>query len=195
MRADRLRWNPFQRPPARRLFVSIWVSSTVARPSVGQTLDDRQRRQGKRDDLPTVLNIVDTWHARIGRLGMTDVASFNPHKEEDEGYLAAKVGQSRSRNPYPRGTIRHENWRLGWQIKAEVIRREFDEGYLAAEAEAGQTLSQNPYPRGTIRYEEWRLGWQIKTNEAQRAIRLEQEDITVRTSDHDNGSSRKLSGS
>jgi len=101
---------------------------------------------------------------------MTHVTSLNPHKEEDEGYLAAEAGQSRSKNPYPRGTIRHEHWRLGWQVKIDELRRESDEGYLAAEA--GQSLSRNPYPRGTIRYEEWRLAWQVKTSETQRAIRL-----------------------
>jgi ribosome modulation factor len=103
-------------------------------------------------------------------MGMTDLTSFNPHKEEDEGYLAAETGQNLARNPYPRGTIRHEEWRRGWQIKADENRRDKGEGYLAAEA--GQSLSQNPYPRGTIRHAEWRSGWQIKTDENQRAIRL-----------------------
>lgn len=101
---------------------------------------------------------------------MTDVTSCNPHKEEDEGYLAAETGQSLSRNPYPRRTIRYEQWRRGWQIKSDETRRDKGEGYQAAEA--GQSLSQNPYPRGTIRYAEWRSGWQVKSDESQRAIRL-----------------------
>jgi ribosome modulation factor len=101
---------------------------------------------------------------------MTDGSSCNPHKEEDEGYLAAEAGETRSRNPYPRGTIRFEEWLRGWQIKADESRRDKGEGYLAAEA--GQSLAQNPYPRGTIRFAEWRAGWQIRTDENQRAIRL-----------------------
>jgi hypothetical protein len=101
---------------------------------------------------------------------MTDVTAFNPHKEEDEGYLAAETGQKLSRNPYPRGTIRHDEWRRGWQTKTDETRRDKGEGYLAAEA--GQTLSQNPYPRGTIRYADWRAGWQTKSDETQRAKRL-----------------------
>lgn len=98
------------------------------------------------------------------------MTSLNPHKEEDEGYLAAEGGQKASRNPYPRGTIRHAEWRRGWQIKTDETRRDKDEGYLAAEA--GQSLSQNPYPRGTIRHAEWRSGWQCKSDETQRAVRL-----------------------
>lgn len=101
---------------------------------------------------------------------MTEMPSCDPHKEEDEGYLAAESGLHFSRNPYPRGTIRHEEWRRGWQIKADETRREKGEGYLAFEA--GRSLAQNPYPRGTIRYAEWRAGWQLKNDEAQRAIRL-----------------------
>jgi ribosome modulation factor len=101
---------------------------------------------------------------------MTDAASFNPHKEEDEGYLAAEAGQSHVENPYPRGTIRYEEWRRGWQIKRDEAKREGDEGYMAAEA--GRSQGDNPYPRGTIRYEEWRCGWQVKRDEIQRALRL-----------------------
>jgi hypothetical protein len=51
------------------------------------------------------------------------VTSFNPHKEEDEGYLSAEAGQSLSENPYPGGTIRHEQWRRGWHIKSDETQR------------------------------------------------------------------------
>jgi hypothetical protein len=101
---------------------------------------------------------------------MTVVPSCNPHKEEDEGYLAAESGLHLTRNPYPRGTIRHEEWRRGWQIKTDETRRDKGEGYLAAES--GLTLAQNPYPRGTIRFAEWRSGWQLKNEATLRAIRL-----------------------
>jgi hypothetical protein len=101
---------------------------------------------------------------------MIDENACNPHKEEDEGYLAAEAGLAVSRNPYPRGTIRFEEWMRGWQIKTAETRGDKGEGYLAAEA--GQTLSQNPYPRGTIRFAEWRTGWQVKNAERQRAVRL-----------------------
>jgi ribosome modulation factor len=101
---------------------------------------------------------------------MTNATPCNPHKEEDEGYLTAETGRSLSENPYPRGTIRYEEWRRGWQIKRDETKREGDEGYLAAGN--GQSLSENPYPRGTIRYEEWRCGWQAKRDEIQRAVRL-----------------------
>jgi hypothetical protein len=105
---------------------------------------------------------------------MTDSTSFNPHKEEDEGYLAAKAGLRLAANPYPRGTIRHDHWRRGWQLKTEGIPKEKDEGYLAAKA--GMRITANPYPRGTIRYEEWRCGWHVKSDETQRAIRLAETD-------------------
>jgi hypothetical protein len=101
---------------------------------------------------------------------MTDVNPCDPHKEEDEGYLAAEAGEKLSRNPYPRGTIRFEEWSRGWQIKTDEGRLEKGEGYLAAEA--GQSLSQNPYPKGTIRFSEWRISWQIRTAQRQRAMRL-----------------------
>jgi hypothetical protein len=101
---------------------------------------------------------------------MADERACDPHKEEDEGYLAAESGQTRSANPYPRGTIRFEEWLRGWQVKTDESRRDKGEGYIAAEA--GLTLSQNPYPRGTIRFAEWRTGWQIKADERQRALRL-----------------------
>ena len=93
-----------------------------------------------------------------------------PHKEEDEGYLAAEAGQKINENPYPRGTIRHKEWRRGWQIKNDVTHKEENEGFQAAAA--GHGLSDNPYPRGTIRYDEWRRGWHIKSDETRRAIRL-----------------------
>jgi ribosome modulation factor len=105
--------------------------------------------------------------------GMSDGTSCNPHKEEDEGYLAAESGLNLAKNPYPKGTIRHEEWRRGWQIKTDETRREKGEGYMAAEA--GRSLAQNPYPRGTIRFAEWRSGWQLRNEEAQRAIRLGRE--------------------
>ena len=53
----------------------------------------------------------------------TDASSFNPHREEDEGYLAAEAGQGSTDNPYPRGTIRYEEWRRGWQIKRDETQR------------------------------------------------------------------------
>jgi hypothetical protein len=31
--------------------------------------------------------------------------------------VAAVAGQSLSTNPHPRGTIRYEEWRVGWQIR------------------------------------------------------------------------------
>ena len=54
---------------------------------------------------------------------MTDATSFNPHKEEDEGYLAAEAGRRLSDNPCPRGTIRHAEWRRGWQRMSDETRR------------------------------------------------------------------------
>ena len=54
---------------------------------------------------------------------MTDGTSSNPHKEEDEGYLAAEAGQRLSDNPYPRGTLRYNHWRRGWCIKHNEIPR------------------------------------------------------------------------
>jgi hypothetical protein len=101
---------------------------------------------------------------------MSDVSSCNLHKEEDEGYLAAEAGQAVSSNPYPRGTIRYEEWTRGWQIKIAESRLEKDDGYRAAEA--GASLAANPHPRGTIRHAEWRKGWQVKSAAMQRAARL-----------------------
>jgi hypothetical protein len=101
---------------------------------------------------------------------VTEVTSCNPHKEEDEGYLAAEARVLLSKNPYPRGTIRYDEWRRGWQIKKSEGHHEQDEGYQAAVG--GLTLAQNPHPRGTIRYSEWRRGWQTRSEEAQRARRL-----------------------
>lgn len=34
--------------------------------------------------------------------------------QDDEGYLAAKAGASFTENPYPTGTMRHDDWRRGW---------------------------------------------------------------------------------
>ncbi len=101
------------------------------------------------------------------------MAVCNPYEQEDEGYLAAEAGLNLASNPYPRGTIRYQEWMRGWQFKIAEIRADRGEGYLAAEA--GQSLSQNPYPRGTIRNLEWRNGWQIRWTERQRAIRLGRE--------------------
>jgi hypothetical protein len=110
---------------------------------------------------------------------MSGVTSCNPHKEEDEGYLAAEAGQSLSDNLYPCGTIRHEHWRRGWRIRTEEARRRVklgsgngqeDEGHRAAEA--GQRVSENPYPNGTIRHDDWLRGWRVKNDEAGRAVRL-----------------------
>ena len=101
---------------------------------------------------------------------MRDVPPCNPHKEEDEGYLAAKDGRPLATNPYPRGTIRYEQWRLGWQCRTDAALRMKDEGYLAAET--GKSLTENPHPRGTIRYSDWRSSWQIRQAEMQRANRL-----------------------
>jgi ribosome modulation factor len=104
---------------------------------------------------------------------MTNATAFNPHKEEDEGYLAAESGRKLSDNPYPRGTIRHSEWQRGWQVSRSVIRQEENDGYQAAEG--GRSLTENPYPRGTIRYDQWRRGWQRKCDEIQRAVRLGRE--------------------
>jgi ribosome modulation factor len=110
---------------------------------------------------------------------MSDVTSFNPHKEEDEGYLAAEAGQSLSDNIYPCGTIRHEHWRAGWRVKTEEARRSVrlgsgqgqdDEGYLASAA--GLSVFANPYPGGTIRHDDWLRGWRIRRDEHARATRL-----------------------
>jgi hypothetical protein len=87
-----------------------------------------------------------------------------PDREEDEGRLAAAAGLSIAKNPYPRGTIRYEEWRRGWRMNADQSQEQEIEGRLAAEA--GQNLAKNPYPRGTIRYEQWRRGWHLKRNEA-----------------------------
>ena len=60
---------------------------------------------------------------------MAEVTACNPHKEEDEGYLAAEAGQKLSQNPYPKGTIRYEEWRRGWQIKIDALRLMRDGGF------------------------------------------------------------------
>ena len=120
---------------------------------------------------PSASGSTGTW--MIGRVRMSDATSFNPHKEEDEGHLAAEIGRRLSENPYPRGTIRYAEWRRGWQIGRSVTHDEENDGYLAAEC--GQSLAQNPYPRGTIRYDQWRRGWQKKNDETQRAVRLGRE--------------------
>jgi hypothetical protein len=108
---------------------------------------------------------------------MTNITSSNPHKEEDEGYLAAQSGQGLSQNPYPRGTIRYEQWKRGWCIRRDKTQKEWNEGCIAAEG--GQKLSQNPYPRGTIRYEQWRHGWHITRDGSRHASRLVDNDICI----------------
>jgi hypothetical protein len=45
------------------------------------------------------------------------------NRQEDEGYLAAETGRSLLENPYPYGTIRHEDWRRGWGIKNDETQR------------------------------------------------------------------------
>jgi len=104
---------------------------------------------------------------------MADTTSCNPHKEEDEGFLAAEAGRRLSDNPYPRGTIRYSEWQRGWQIGRATGPREENDGYQAAEH--GKGLAQNPHPRGTIRYDQWRRDWQRKTDETMRAVRLGRE--------------------
>jgi hypothetical protein len=111
---------------------------------------------------------------------MTDVNPCNPHKEEDEGYLAAEAGRGLAENIYPCGTIRFEHWRRGWRIKKDEIQRavklgtgegQEDEGYIAAAT--GRSLAENPYPSGTIRHDHWRRGWSTRNLEVQRAARLD----------------------
>jgi hypothetical protein len=113
---------------------------------------------------------------------MSDSTTYNPHKEEDEGYLAAAAGRALSANIYPVGTIRYEHWRRGWRIRYDETRRavrlgqgqgQEDEGYLAAAA--GCKLTENPYPSGTLRYDDWRRGWGTRTDQTQRACRLNRE--------------------
>src|SRR5215469_2903639 len=43
--------------------------------------------------------------------------------QEHEGSLAADAGLSLSQNPYPCGTIRHDDWRRGWHAKNAQNRR------------------------------------------------------------------------
>jgi hypothetical protein len=106
-----------------------------------------------------------------------DTTPGNPHKEEDEGYLAADAGCGIAANIYPCGTIRFEHWRRGWRIRHNEINRSADlghgqesEGYRAAAS--GQPLAENPYPFGTIRHDHWRRGWCIHSEAVQRAARL-----------------------
>src|SRR5580704_19628481 len=110
--------------------------------------------------------------AAFGRieLAMSDVTSCDPHKEEDEGYLAAESGVRLTANPYPRGTIRHDEWRRGWHIKRDGNLLVNHDGYLAAEA--GKSLAENPHPRGTLRFDQWRRSWRLKQDEVSRAMRL-----------------------
>ena len=101
---------------------------------------------------------------------MSDVTETCPFKQEDEGYLAAEAGLRLNANPHPCGTIRHEEWRRGWQKKRDEARHEHDEGY--AETDPSLSLSDNPHPAGTIRHAQWRKHWQLKRDRAQRALRL-----------------------
>jgi hypothetical protein len=105
---------------------------------------------------------------------MSDVTALNPFKQEDEGYLAAEAGLRLADNPHPQGTIRHEEWRRGWQMKRDETKHEHEEGY--DETDASMNLSDNPHPPGTIRYAQWRKHWQIKREKAMRALRLGQAD-------------------
>ncbi len=73
---------------------------------------------------------------------MSNTTSLNPHKEEDEGYLAAESGRKLSENPYPRGTIRYSEWRRGWHLWRAVTLLEENDGYLAAQS--GQGVSSEP---------------------------------------------------
>ena len=98
------------------------------------------------------------------------MTACDPDREEDEGYVAAKAGRALSENPHPRGTIRYRQWRLGWQIRANEVRKLDDEGYQAAQA--GKRLSDNPHPKGTIRYEQWRHAWHLHRDESRRTARL-----------------------
>ena len=43
--------------------------------------------------------------------------------QDDEGYRAAEAGQRLLENPYPCGTIRHDDWRRGWHIKNDETQR------------------------------------------------------------------------
>jgi hypothetical protein len=97
------------------------------------------------------------------------VTRYDPHKEEDEGYLAAEGGQRIDRNPYPPGTLRHDHWRRGWHMRQAEIQLDRD----AAGSEAvGARLADNPHPPGTIRYAEWRRTWLTKHGRGDRAARL-----------------------
>ena len=98
------------------------------------------------------------------------MSPYAPHEEEDAGYLAARSGCGLADNPYPKGTIRYEEWRRGWQIQRDELRVEQDEGFLAGAS--GQSLSENPHPRGTIRHDQWRRGWLMKQDQAKRVSRL-----------------------
>jgi hypothetical protein len=109
---------------------------------------------------------------------MNELTPVNPHKEEDEGYVAAEQGRDVSANPYPKGTIRHKEWRVGWQSRHDNQRERDNDGFRAAEA--GVPLTENPHPRGTIRYDQWRRGWQIKNADIQRCQRL---NLVTQTSD------------
>jgi hypothetical protein len=102
---------------------------------------------------------------------MNEMTPVNPHREEDEGYLAAETGLELTNNPYPKGTIRHKEWRMGWQSRHDNARERDNDGYRAAEG--GLQLADNPHPRGTIRFDQWRRGWQIKNADIQRVKRMQ----------------------
>ena len=56
----------------------------------------------------------------------------NPHKEEDEGYLAAEAGKKLADNPYPLGTLRHADWRQGWLGRTAEVQRAIRLGRVPA---------------------------------------------------------------
>lgn len=68
---------------------------------------------------------------------MTRRTARNPHKEEDEGYLAAEAGQKLADNPYPAGTLRHADWRHGWLSKGAEAERAIRLGRVTASAGRG----------------------------------------------------------
>ena len=70
---------------------------------------------------------------------MTDVTPCNPHKEEDEGYLAAEAGRSLSDNIYPVGTDVFK-WTAASRF---VIRPDFYAGLLSLIALGWLALSKS----------------------------------------------------
>jgi hypothetical protein len=96
--------------------------------------------------------------------------SRDPDVVEDEGYVAAENGLGLEQNPYPSGTLRHADWRRGWQTRQ--TERRTDQDPFALSVDPGKTLADNPHPKGTIRFEEWRRALLLKQSQARRAVRL-----------------------